>query len=187
MTTPDSAFDRAAGRAEPSLILDVSTRAVFHAAVVFAIWLLAAGHNRPGGGFVGGLTISAALVLAYVGGGSRGLRQVLPLRPVTFLGVGMLVVQAAAVVPLLLGGSVLESAVLTVHLPLFGEVKLVTPLVFDTGVLLIVIGLVAKALDTLGAVDPGDAPVAEADDIALGRARPSGSDPGTDDGGEAPR
>lgn len=168
MSTPDSAFDRAAGQAEPSLILDVCTRAVFQAAVVFALWLLAAGHNRPGGGFVGGLTISAALVLAYASGGSHGLRRALPLRPVTFLGIGMLVAQAAAVVPLLFGAGVLESAALPLHLPLFGEVTLVTTMVFDIGVLLIVIGLVAKALDTLGAVDPG-VPDAEAEDIARGR------------------
>lgn len=160
----DSAFDRELGQTAPSLILEVSTRAIFHAAVLFAVWLLAAGHNRPGGGFVGGLTISAALVLTYATGGSHALRQALPLRPVTFLGVGLLVAQAAAFVPLLLGGSVLQSAVIERHLPLFGDVKLATPLFFDVGVLLIVIGLVAKALDTLGAVDPlgGEAPTPEA-------------------------
>lgn len=172
MSTPDRAFDRAPGQGEPSLILEVSTRAVFHGVVVFAVWLLAAGHNRPGGGFVGGLTISAALVLAYASGGSHALRQVLPVRPLTFLGVGMLLALAAASVPLLLGASVLQSAVVPLDLPLFGPVKLVNPLVFDVGVLLIVIGLVAKALDTLGAVDPHDDPLSAADDIALGRDRP---------------
>lgn len=172
MTTPDSAFDRAPGQTAPSLILEVCTRAVFHAAAVFAVWLLAAGHNRPGGGFVGGLTISAALVLAYASGGSHALRQVLPVRPLTFLGAGMLFAQAAAVVPLLLGANVLESSILPLQLPIFGQVKFVTPLVFDIGVMLIVIGLVAKALDTLGAVDPLG-PSAGADDIAGTEPRPA--------------
>lgn len=158
MTRPDSAFDRQPGQAVPSLILEVCTRAVFHAAAVFAVWLLAAGHSRPGGGFVGGLTISAALVLAYTGGGSRALRAVLPVQPLTFLGVGMLVAQAAAFVPLLLGRNVLQSATATGELPLFGSVTLTTTLLFDIGVLLIVIGLVSKALDTLGDVDPGADP-----------------------------
>lgn len=167
MTAPDRTPDRASDRDRDavsdrrSLILDVSTRAVFHAAVLFAVWLLAAGHNQPGGGFVGGLTISAALVLAYANGGVPALRSALPVRPLVFLGVGMLVAQATAVVPLLLGANVLESRVFDFSLPLFGEVHLATALFFDIGVLLIVIGLVAKALDTLGAADPdagGDPP-----------------------------
>lgn len=146
--------DREPTATAPSLILDVCTRAVFHAAVVFAVWLLAAGHNRPGGGFVGGLTLSAALVLTYAGGGSPALRRALPVRPLTFLGIGMLTAQATAAVPLLFGRNVLESAAVTVHAPLFGAVKVTTALFFDIGVLLIVVGLVAKALDTLGAADP---------------------------------
>lgn len=180
MSHPDSAFDRAPGQATPSLILDVCTRAVFHAAAVFAVWLLAAGHNRPGGGFVGGLTIAAALVLAYASGGSAQLRAVLPVAPLTFLGAGMLIAQAAAFVPLAFGASVLQSSAITVGLPLFGDVKFVTPLIFDIGVLLIVIGLVAKALDTLGAVDPSnghDEDTADEDAAPFAAAdRPTGGD-----------
>lgn len=162
---PPHGAPREPSQTRPSLILDVSTRAVFHAAVVFAVWLLAAGHNQPGGGFVGGLTLSAALVLIYAGGGSPALRRVLPVQPLTFLGVGMLVAQAAAGVPLLLGGSVLQSAAVTLHAPVLGEVKVTTTLFFDIGVLLIVLGLVAKALDTLGAADP----VAEQEATAASR------------------
>lgn len=174
----DPAVDGGPRPTRPSLILEVSTRAVFQAVVVFAVWLLAAGHNRPGGGFVGGLTISAALVLVYANGGSAALRHVLPARPLTFLGVGMLVAQAAAVMPLFLGGSVLQSAAATVQLPVFGSVKVPSPLFFDIGVMLIVIGLVAKALDTLGAVDPRglrpstDEDVAHAERDGGGRGRP---------------
>ncbi|MCB1376625.1 MAG: Na(+)/H(+) antiporter subunit B, partial [Rhodobacteraceae bacterium] len=38
-----------------SLILDVVVRLVFHSALLLALFLLFTGHNRPGGGFVGGL------------------------------------------------------------------------------------------------------------------------------------
>lgn len=152
----DAAFDRDPTAARPSLILDVSTRAVFQVAVLFAVWLLAAGHNRPGGGFVGGLTIAAALVLVYANGGAAALRAALPARPVTFLGVGLLFAQVTSTVPLLLGYGVLESRVFDLHLPVFGDVHVPTPLFFDIGVLLIVIGLLAKALDTLGATDPSE-------------------------------
>jgi multicomponent Na+:H+ antiporter subunit A len=154
--SPDSAFDRDPLASTPSLILEVSSRAVFHAAIVFAIWLLAAGHNRPGGGFVAGLTMAIALILTYATGGSRGLDRALPTAPLTLIGIGMLLAQATAVLPLLFGGGVLESTAFEQDLPLFGPVKLITVLFFDTGVLLIVVGLVAKALTTLGGADPRD-------------------------------
>lgn len=177
MTTPSDGsrgVPREPSDTRPSLILEVSTRAMFHAAVVFAVWLLAAGHNRPGGGFVGGLTLSAALVLIYAGGGPPALRRALPARPLTLLGLGMLVAQATAVVPLLFGRSVLESAVATFQLPVVGAVKVTTTLFFDIGVLLIVLGLVAKALDTLGAADPTGEPDATSpsgDTMSEGRRR----------------
>ncbi|CAN5442594.1 hypothetical protein BH23ACT9_BH23ACT9_35670 [soil metagenome] len=154
--SPEHAFDRDPIASRPSLILEVSSRAVFHAAIVFAIWLLAAGHNRPGGGFVGGLTIAIALMLAYATGGSAGLDRALPVTPLTLIGVGMLIAQATAIVPLLLGGSILQSAAFAGDLPVFGEVKLSTVLFFDIGVMLIVMGLIAKTLHTLGGVDPRD-------------------------------
>ncbi|HUG84574.1 MAG TPA: MnhB domain-containing protein, partial [Euzebya sp.] len=127
-------FDRNPLATRPSLILQVSGRAVFQATMVFAIWLLAAGHNRPGGGFVGGLTIASALILTYASEGSKGLARALPAQPLTFIGIGMLLSQATAVLPLVLGGSVLQSAAFEYDLPVFGAVKLTTVLFFDIGV-----------------------------------------------------
>ena len=51
-------------------------RLVFHTVLVFALYLLFAGHNQPGGGFVGGLVAGAAFVLRYVAGGrARAARR----------------------------------------------------------------------------------------------------------------
>ena len=44
--------------------VDVSVRIVFAAVMVGSLWLLFAGHNQPGGGFVGGLVAGAAVVAA---------------------------------------------------------------------------------------------------------------------------
>jgi multicomponent Na+:H+ antiporter subunit A len=46
---------------------------------------------------------------------------------------------------------VLQTAILTVTLPVFGDVKVVTSLFFDTGVYLVVVGLVLDVLRSLGA------------------------------------
>ncbi len=52
---------------------------------------------------------------------------------------------------LLLGGEVLQTAILETTLPVLGDVKLVTSLFFDIGVYLIVVGLVLDILRSLGA------------------------------------
>ena len=40
-----------------SIILDTTVRLVFDAAVVLSLYLLFAGHNQPGGGFVGFISV----------------------------------------------------------------------------------------------------------------------------------
>jgi len=52
-----------------SLILDVVVRLVFHSALLLGCFLLFTGHNRPGGGFVGGLVAGASVALRYAAGG----------------------------------------------------------------------------------------------------------------------
>ena len=58
--------------------IEVSVRIVFAAVMVGSLWLLFAGHNQPGGGFVGGIVAGAAVSLRYVAaasprcGGCRG-------------------------------------------------------------------------------------------------------------------
>ncbi|HEY8340913.1 MAG TPA: MnhB domain-containing protein [Egibacteraceae bacterium] len=135
----------------PSVILETGVRAVFSTIVVFSLYLLFAGHNRPGGGFVGGLTAGAAFVLVYAAYGPEGLRQVVRAPPEALLGVGLLLAGGTGVAALLVGADFLTSGAVDVDLPLFGHVKLTSALVFDTGVYAIVVGLVRMVLSTLGA------------------------------------
>lgn len=147
-----------------SIILDVSTRLVTSSALVLSFYLLAAGHNQPGGGFIGGLVGGAAIALAYVGGGLEQVRAFTHLRPWTILGGGLVVVATAAIVPLLVGGAVLEQDFVTLHPPVLGDVKLTSALFFDTGVYLVVVGTVFMAFEALGE----DAPPKEQDLVEPG-------------------
>jgi multicomponent Na+:H+ antiporter subunit A len=133
-----------------SLILQTAARALFHTIVVFSLFLLFAGHNNPGGGFIGGLVAAAALVLHYVAYGPDGPRRVLPVTPEQLLGGGGLLAVGAGLAGLSAGGSFLEGAEFGGHLPLLGEVTVTTVLVFDIGVFLIVVGVVAAVLASLG-------------------------------------
>ena len=55
-------------------------RVIFHAVLVGSLYLLFAGHNQPGGGFVGGLVAGAAIALRYLAGGIDEVRSLVPLR-----------------------------------------------------------------------------------------------------------
>jgi multisubunit Na+/H+ antiporter MnhB subunit len=133
-----------------SIVVDVNVRFVTYSALLLSLYLLAAGHNQPGGGFIGGLVAGAALGLAYVAGGLEQVRSTVRLRPWVVLGGGLLVVTAAALLPMLLGGPVLEQGFVTLDLPVLGTPKLTSALAFDTGVYLVVVGTVLMAFEALG-------------------------------------
>lgn len=134
-----------------SVILEVGTRLVFHTILAVSVFFLFAGHNAPGGGFAGGLLAGIALVLRYVAGGRYELGAAIPLHPGHLMGAGLATAGVAALVPVALGGKILQSAKIELVLWGFGEVKIATAIFFDIGVYLVVIGLVLDVLRSLGA------------------------------------
>ncbi|MEZ5140211.1 MAG: MnhB domain-containing protein [Acidimicrobiales bacterium] len=133
-----------------SLILDVVVRLVFHSALLLALFLLFTGHNRPGGGFVGGLVVGAAISLRYVAGGIDEVRQVLPLRPWTLLGTGLATATTTALVPLAFGRQLMDHGLFERHVGFLGELHLSTALFFDIGVAQVVVGMVLLLLVSFG-------------------------------------
>jgi multicomponent Na+:H+ antiporter subunit A len=134
-----------------SVILETAVRLVFHTVVVFGLYLLFAGHNQPGGGFVGGLVVGCAFVLRYIAGGRGALAAAVPVDPVIPLGVGLLVAAGTGAAAWAFGGQYLESDYVELDLPLLGVAKVTSALSFDIGVFLVVVGLVLAILRTLGA------------------------------------
>jgi multicomponent Na+:H+ antiporter subunit A len=134
--------------------VDVSVRLVFPVVLLISVWLLFAGHNLPGGGFVGGLLAGSAITLRFIAGGITEVRGRTRVRPWTVLGVGLLLAIGTALAPLLSGGAVLEASLSSVDLPIIGPVKAGTTLVFDAGVYLVVIGMVLMAFEAFGDPPP---------------------------------
>lgn len=133
-----------------SIVFEVITRLLFHAMVVFSVYLLIAGHNLPGGGFAAGMVTGLALAVRYLAGGRYELDEAAPIDAGRLIGAGLAVAAASAMAPLAFGGSVLQSADITIHLGPLGEPHLVTSVFFDIGVYLVVIGLVLDLLRALG-------------------------------------
>jgi multicomponent Na+:H+ antiporter subunit A len=133
-----------------SVVLDVGVRATFHTVLLFSVFLLFAGHNAPGGGFIGGLVASAAFMLRYVGGGAGEVQRAEPVAPEVLLGGGIVIAVSAGLGSLLAGGEFLESGYRQLDVPVLGKVSMSSVLVFDVGVYLVVVGLVVGILRSLG-------------------------------------
>ena len=133
-----------------SLLLDTTVRLVFDSVLVLSIYLLFAGHNQPGGGFVGGLVAGAAIALRYIAGGIDAVRSTLPIRPWTVLAIGLGLAAATAIAPLLLGDAPLDNSKLEWNIPALGTLKATSAVIFVSGVYLVVVGLVLMIFEALG-------------------------------------
>ncbi|WP_413319147.1 Na+/H+ antiporter subunit A [Agrococcus sp. 1P02AA] len=134
-----------------SPVLEMMTRLLFPIMMLVSIYLLAVGHNEPGGGFAGGLVAGVALAVRYLAGGRDELLEAVPFDAGKLLGGGMAVVVLSVVWPVFIGGRIGESYALEAVLPLLGEQKLVTTVFFDVGVWLIIIGAMLDFVRSLGA------------------------------------
>lgn len=134
-----------------SLIVETGTRAVFHTILLFSVYLLFAGHDAPGGGFIGGLIAGGAFVLYYVAYDVESFETVVRVRPELLLGPGLLLAGGAGAGGLLAASSLLEGGYLfKEQVGVLGEVGLHSTVLFDVGVYLVVVGLVRMVLRTLG-------------------------------------
>lgn len=131
------------GGADRVPIVRIGVLAVAPLATAVAVFLLFAGHNRPGGGFAAGLVLGAVVALRTVAGLPRLVSAT------TLLGVGGAFVGLVALAPVLWGDTALDQVVASVDLPVLGTVKSGTALLFDIGVLAIVVGLVTAVIDGL--------------------------------------
>lgn len=136
-----------------SLILRVGIDTLFTSIVTFSLFLLFAGHNNPGGGFVGGLVAGAALVLRFMASGGEALRRTTRFPAPVYLGTGLAVAATTGLSALLAGDAFLEVGHIEASLGALGDIKVASSLVFDVGVYLIIVGFVLLLLDVVGA-DP---------------------------------
>ncbi len=170
-------------RSATMLLLDTSMRVLYPSVIVLGLYFLLAGHNRPGGGFVGGLMVGSALALRYVAQGHRAVGSSFRLPAHVILGLGLMIAAVTAFVPVLLGGSIMEHGDKEFDLPLFHHVKITSALPFDFGVDLVVVGLVLMAFAAFGDDRPGTI-TADPDEDSSGQA--TGQAPRRADGGGGP-
>jgi multicomponent Na+:H+ antiporter subunit B len=134
-----------------SVILATATRYLMPLLVLFSLFLLFEGHYRPGGGFIGGLMAAAPIGLSALAFDVTTAQRLLPVSPHYLLGSGLLVAIGSGVPGLFQGNPFLTAVWIEQRLPSGSTVSLGTPLLFEVGVYLLVIGVVAAILISLAA------------------------------------
>ncbi|MBN2119227.1 MAG: Na+/H+ antiporter subunit B [Anaerolineales bacterium] len=132
-----------------SLILRTTTRYLTPLLLIFSVFLFLRGHNQPGGGFAGGLVAAAPFALFSIAFGAAEARRVLQVEPRWLIGVGLLAALASGVIGLLGGYPFLTGTWGYLKLPGFGVLDIGTPLFFDLGVYLAVIGVTLSIIFAL--------------------------------------
>jgi len=130
-----------------SRILSTATRALLPILLLFSFFVLIRGHQEPGGGFVGGLIASMAFALYTIANGITHARTIFPMQPNVFIVGGLLLAMGSGLISLFLGKPGFTSIWGSFEFPLIGPLS--TPLMFDVGVYLVVLGVSTGIIFTL--------------------------------------
>jgi multicomponent Na+:H+ antiporter subunit B len=131
-----------------SLILKTATRILFPTLLIFSIFLFLRGHNEPGGGFIGGLVGASAFILFAISYGTKVTKELLRMDPKVMVGLGLFLGAFSGIISVIAGDAFLTGQWI---LPVVGgtELHIGTPLIFDIGVYLAVVGFTLAAIFAL--------------------------------------
>lgn len=132
-----------------SQILQTAARGLQPLLLFFSLFLLVRGHNYPGGGFVGGMMGAGAFAVHAVAFGVESARRSLEVDPRLLTGVGLALALAAALWGPLSGFPFFASLWTSVTVAR-QTLEVGTPLLFDFGVYLLVVGATLTTVFSLG-------------------------------------
>ena len=124
-----------------SPILDITLRWLVVLLGIVSLFLLLRGHDEPGGGFSGGLLAASAVIIMTIAYGAAAGRKLLYFQPLSYIAVGLILSVLASMFQL---DTPFMSSI-WIELPLgFTTLKLGSPLLFDLGVYIVVLGVVSS-------------------------------------------
>ncbi|WP_371320121.1 Na(+)/H(+) antiporter subunit B [Chengkuizengella axinellae] len=133
------------------VILQTITKAVSFIILAFSIFIFLAGHNNPGGGFIGGLITASAFVLLYLAFDMEFIKSVIPIDYIKLTALGLLIAVLTGVGSFIFGQPFLSHTFGYFDLPLLGEkTELATAVIFDLGVYFTVVGITMTIILTIG-------------------------------------
>ncbi len=132
------------------VILQTAAKVVIFIILTFSVYLFFAGHNNPGGGFIGGLMTAAALVLLAMAFDMETIRKVLPFNFRIVTATGLLIALLTGMGSFLFDAPFLSHAFEYRELPFLGKTELATAVLFDLGVYLAVVGVTMTIILFIG-------------------------------------
>ena len=129
----------------PEVVFKTLAMPVVFTLVALGIHFFLRGHNAPGGGFIAGLIVAAAALLARM----SLERRLLTIEPARLIPWGLLIAFITGAVPMLFGNGFLSSAHGHTTWPFIGEFEWASAALFDLGVFLVVIGTTLTIIDLL--------------------------------------
>ncbi|PWA12751.1 Na(+)/H(+) antiporter subunit B [Pueribacillus theae] len=132
------------------VILKTGTKVVSFMIFLFSIHIFFAGHYTPGGGFVGGLLASSAIVLLLLAFDIKTVKKILPVNYITITAAGIIISILTASAAVFFNKSFFTHFFDYFHLPLLGKTSLHTATLFDLGVYLVVVGVTMTIIQTIG-------------------------------------
>ncbi len=132
------------------VILQTATKVVFFIIFLFSIHIFFAGHFAPGGGFVGGLLTTAAIVLLLLAFDLKTVQEALPFNFMIVVAVGLLLALGMAAGSFIFNVPFFTHTFGDFYLPLFGLTSLHTAMIFDAGVYLVVVGSTITMIQSIG-------------------------------------
>jgi len=135
-----------------SLILHTTAWLMIPVLLLFSFFLLLRGHNLTEGSFVGGLVAASAVILQMIASSPQEVRRLIPFDVMLLLPIGLSVALLSGVPALLSGQPFLTGVWVT--LPILGEIKVGTPVLFDLGVYLVVFGVTVQIILSIAEEEP---------------------------------
>ena len=130
-----------------SVILSNAVRIIFPLLLIFSVLLLLRGHDLPGGGFSGGLVAAAAFSLLALADGISKAQNTLRINTSTLIAIGLMLALISGLIAVFAGAPFMTSYWFEFNF--IYPLKIGTPLLFDSGVYLVVLGVILKIVFTL--------------------------------------
>ncbi|MEI3604363.1 Na(+)/H(+) antiporter subunit B [Pseudogracilibacillus sp. SE30717A] len=128
------------------VILQSVSKIVVFIILTLALYLFFAGHNSPGGGFIGGLVLASSFVLLLLAFDIETVKQGIPVDFKHVAALGATIVLLTGVGATIFGQPFLNQSFTHVDIPFFGTTELTTVTIFETGVALVVVGVVVTII-----------------------------------------
>lgn len=124
-----------------SPILDTTLRWLLVLLGIVSFFLLLRGHDETGGGFSAGLVAASAVIIMTITYGADTGRKLLYFQPLSYISVGLMTAVLAGIFKM----EIAFMSSVWIEFPLsFTTLKFGTPLLFDIGVYMLVLGVVSS-------------------------------------------